>query len=82
MTYWVISCQNHYCGTAVILFNSWKDNGVHSLSKGISIKVNVIARLEFELISRMQSRTFAITLDQLKKFEPEAGFHSTNENSK
>ena len=29
--------------------NSWKDKGVHSFPKGISPKVNIIERLEFEL---------------------------------
>ena len=31
------------------LTHSWKDNGVHTFPKGICPKVNVIARLEFEL---------------------------------
>ena len=31
------------------LTNSWKDKGVHIFCKGIRQKVNVIARLEFEL---------------------------------
>ena len=34
---------------ALFLKNSWYDKGVHTFSKGICPKVNVIARLEFEL---------------------------------
>ena len=32
------------------LTHSWEDKGVHTFSKGICPKVNVIARLEFELV--------------------------------
>ena len=32
-----------------ILTRSWEDKGVHTFPKGICLKVNVIARLEFEL---------------------------------
>ena len=32
-----------------ILTHSWEEKGVHTFPKGISLKVNVIARLEFEL---------------------------------
>ena len=36
--------------TVVVLFNhSWEDKGVHTFPKGICPKVNVIARLEYEL---------------------------------
>ena len=28
---------------------NWEDKGVHAFLKGISLKVNVIAQLEFEL---------------------------------
>ena len=31
------------------LIHSWEDKGVHTFPKGICLKVNVIARLEFEL---------------------------------
>ena len=31
------------------LTHSWEDKGVHNFPKGICVKVNVIARLEFEL---------------------------------
>ena len=31
------------------LTHSWEDNGVHTFLKGICPKVNVIARLEYEL---------------------------------
>ena len=31
------------------LTHSWEDKGVHTFTKGIYPKVNVIARLEFEL---------------------------------
>ena len=47
----VIQC--HPCRrTIVILFNSyqgWGNKGVHAFSKGMSLKVNIIAWLEFEL---------------------------------
>ena len=32
------------------LTHSWKDKGVHTFPKGICPKVNVIARLEYELV--------------------------------
>ena len=31
------------------LTHSWEDKGVHTFPKGICLKVNVIARLEYEL---------------------------------
>ena len=34
---------------ATILTHNWEDKGVHTVSKGICPKVNVIARLEYEL---------------------------------
>ena len=33
----------------MVLFNNWADMGVHTFPKGICRKVNVIARLEYEL---------------------------------
>ena len=39
----------------------WRDKGVHTFSKSIKPKVNLIARLEFEL-AYFESSTFAITL--------------------
>ena len=36
--------------TVVVLLNhSWEEKGVHTFPKGICPKVNVIARLEYEL---------------------------------
>ena len=34
-------------------------SGIHIVPKGISLKVNVIAQLEFELIIMLQSNTLA-----------------------
>ena len=47
----VIYCQSHHSRTAVILFfiNSLRDKEVHILPKGITLKVNVIAQIEFKL---------------------------------
>ena len=33
----------------MVLFNPWEDKGVHTFPKGICPKVNVIARVEYEL---------------------------------
>ena len=32
----------------MVLTHCWEDKGVHAFSKGICLKMNVIARLEFE----------------------------------
>ena len=32
------------------LTHSWEDKGVHTFPKGICLKVNVIVRLEYELV--------------------------------
>ena len=40
---------------------SWEDMGFNTFPKGICPKVNVIARLEFELITIPQSRALNIT---------------------
>ena len=50
---WVIQCKVHPCRRAVVvLFNPLlRDKGVHAFPKSISLKVNVIARLEFELVN-------------------------------
>ena len=46
--------------------HGWVDKRVHTFPKGISPKVNVIARLEFELIYfKMQSSTLVITPQEL-----------------
>ena len=37
------------------LTHSWEYKGIHAFLKGISPRVNVIARREFELTSRLQS---------------------------
>ena len=39
----------HTFKRSVVVLFSWKDVGVHTFDKGIRAKVNVIARLEFEL---------------------------------
>ena len=50
---WVIQCQNHHCWkTVMVLFNQLLGESIRqfiSFPKVISPKVNVIARLEFEL---------------------------------
>ena len=44
------------------LTHSWEDKGVHTFPKGICPKVNVIARLEYELASTIpQSIVLTIT---------------------
>ena len=52
------------------LTHSWEDKGVHTFPKGICSKVNVIARLEFELayydsaVRRFNQYSMRITPDK------------------
>ena len=46
--------QHGYC-----LTNKLEDKGVHTFSKGINLKVNVIVLLEFGLTTMLQSSTLA-----------------------
>ena len=41
--------------------HSWEDKGAHTFSKGIRLKVNVIAWMEFELTTILQSSALTIT---------------------
>ena len=34
----------------MLLTHSWEDQGVHTFPKGIFLKVNIIAQLEFEIV--------------------------------
>ena len=57
----------------VVLFDHrWEDKGVHTFTKGICPKVNIIAQLEFKLVYDSSMRTPPITLQihpDLKKVE-------------
>ena len=48
---WVIKCQSHLCRTALIQFKprGVVIRGINTFPKGIYVKVNVIAWVEFEL---------------------------------
>ena len=48
-TSWVIQCQRHLFRRTALRVIAGRIRWVHTFSKGISPKVNVIARLEFEL---------------------------------
>ena len=58
---------NHYTTSTSIFFffyyltHSWEDKGVHTFPKGICPKVNVIARLEYEL-AYYDSAIIALTI--------------------
>ena len=43
------------------LTHSWEDKGIHTFPKGNCLKVNIIARLEFELTTILQSSALTIT---------------------
>ena len=45
----VIECQSH-SQQWYYLTHCWEDKWVHTFRKGICLRVNVIARLEFELV--------------------------------
>ena len=47
------SLQKNSSGT--IYSHSWGNKGVHAFPKDISLKLNVIVRLEFELMTMLQS---------------------------
>ena len=45
----IVEQQRYY------LTHSWEDKGVHAFPQGISLKVNIIAQLKFELTMMLQS---------------------------
>ena len=58
----------------MVLFNPWEDKGIHTIPKGICPKVNVVARLEYELayydstvhrFNHYTTRTNNFQIDQL-----------------
>ena len=56
-----------------LLEEAWEDKGVHTFSKGISLKGNVITRLEFELVynnSAVQRFNHYITWTLLHHYWP------------
>ena len=46
---WGVYCKSYSCKNVVVLFEAWwRDKGVNTFTKGISLKVSLITRQEFE----------------------------------